>query len=344
LAQRRETSGLEGAVGSAVGSSVLLELVRVGCALCGSKDTTGAPCFEGYDVEFRTCANRFTFVQCAGCGHVYLSPRPREADFDRIYANYLTHNTSSAYHPSKLVAWAKRNLFDRPRMKEVLGRLGEGANVLEIGAGSGQQLRFVGEMLPHPVNLYANDVVFDPVAREDLRRRGVRILEGFVEKVDTSTRFDAIFGVHVIEHVTDPVAVFAWISAHLAPGGMLYLETPDTAAPARRIFKSNWGMTHFPRHFHLFSREKLAGLARDSGLEVVRHRATTSAPAWNMSIRNSLKMDALTKHRTPFEIFNYSNVFTLTLFTLLDMALMLAGLPTSTQQLVARRNGDAGRR
>lgn len=321
----------------------LLDLVRVGCALCGADDTTGAPRFEGYDIEFRTCSNRFTFVQCAQCGHLYLSPRPREADFDQIYANYLTHNTSSAYHPSKLVSWVKRHLFDGPRMKRVLDRLGEGANVLEIGAGAGQQLKFIGEMVPHPINLYANDVSFGPAARQDLEARGIRVLEGFIEKVDTPTRFDVIVGVHVIEHVIDPVSVFSWISAHLAPGGMLYLETPDTSAPAGRIFKDNWGMTHFPRHFHLFSREKLAGLARDAGLDIVRHGATTSAPAWNMSIRNALKMDAITKYRSPFEIFNYSNVFTLTLFTLLDTTLMLCGLPTSTQQLTAQKRDGAVR-
>ena len=98
-------------------------------------------------------------------------------------------------------------------------------------------------------------------------------------------------------------------------------------------------MTHFPRHFHLFSRATLAGLARESGLDIVRHGATTSAPAWNMSIRNSLKMDALTKHASVFEIFNYSNVVTLSFFTGVDLLLMLFGFPTSTQQLIARRPG-----
>ncbi len=325
-----------------VTSGPLLELVPVPCALCGSDRTCGAPRFEGYDVEFRTCGNRFRFVQCARCGHLYLSPRPKEADFDKIYANYLTHNTRSAYHPSRVVSWAKRNLFDRRRLKRVLDRLGEGANILEIGAGSGDQLLFVGEMIPYPVNLYANEVSLDPLARKALSSRGIRLLEGFIEKVETPVRFDAIIGVHVIEHVADPVAVFSWISAHLAPGGVLYFETPDTQAPASRIFGSNWGMTHFPRHFHLFSRRHLARLARDSGLEIVHHGATTSAPAWNMSIRNTLKMDALTRHRSPFEIFNYSNVFTLSLFTLLDTTLMLFGLPTSTQQLVAVKPSEGG--
>ena len=73
------------------------------------------------------------------------------------------------------------------------------------------------------------------------------------------------------------------------------------------------------------------------GLEVERHGSTTSAPAWNMSIRNSLGMDALTKHKSVFEVFNYSNVFTLSAFTALDLALMLVGLPTSTQKLIARK-------
>ena len=60
-----------------------------------------------------------------------------------------------------------------------------------------------------------------------------------------------------------------------------------------------------------------------------------------MSIRNALKMDALAKRRSPLDMFNYSNVFTLTLFTLLDVALMLCSLPTSTQQLVAAKKREA---
>ena len=91
-----------------------------------------------------------------------------------------------------------------------------------------------------------------------------------------------------------------------------------------------------------FSRAKLKELAVASGLEVVRHRATTSAPAWNMSIRNSLKMDALTKHDSIFEMFNYSNVGTLSFFTAVDLLLMLVGLPTSTQQLIARKPRTGG--
>ena len=99
-------------------------------------------------------------------------------------------------------------------------------------------------------------------------------------------------------------------------------------------------MTHFPRHLNLFSKKALATLATRNGLKVIKHSNTTSAPAWNMSIRNSLDMDALTKHKSIFEIFNYSNIFTLGAFTLLDIALLGLKIPTSTQQLMAQKVSD----
>ncbi len=327
-----------------IGSGIVLELEPVSCAVCGTDPASSKTVFEGHDIEFRTCDNAFSFVECAGCGHWYLALRPKEKDIDKIYANYLTQNKDSAYHPSGLVAWVKRNVFDKQRMKHVLRNLHDRSKVLEIGAGSGRQLEYFGEISPCPIELYANDICFDDATRKALRSKDIRLFEGAIENVETEARFDAIIGIHVIEHVIDPKAVFQWMSDHLAPGGVLYFETPDTAAPARYVFKDNWGMTHFPRHFHLFSRETLAALARRSGLEIVRHTATTSAPAWNMSIRNSMKMDALTRHHSVFEIFNYSNVLTLSFFTGVDLFLMLLGFPTSTQQLIARKPVMGGKR
>ena len=327
------TSGLSG---------VVLDLEPVDCAMCGTDPSRGTKVFQGHDIEFRTCDNAFSFLECRECGHWYLTPRPKQEDIGQIYANYLTLNDDSAYHPSGLVAWIKRNVFDKRRMKSVLSNLHESSKVLEIGAGSGRQLEFLGDMSPCPVELYANDIVFDDASRTALTAKNIRLVEGAIENVETNARFDAITSIHVIEHVVDPKAVFRWMSEHLAPGGVLYLETPDTNAPARYIFKDNWGMTHFPRHFHLFSRKILAELARESGLEILSHGATTSAPAWNMSIRNSMKMDALTKHKSIFEIFNYSNVVTLSFFTGVDLLLMLLGFPTSTQQLIARKPVTGG--
>ena len=209
--------------------------------------------------------------------------------------------------------------------------------MLDIGAGAGRLLRMIRRLSAKRLELFANEIEFDRPTRQRLEADGISMIEGPIEQATLTHRFDVITGIHVIEHVLDPRAVFAWIAAHLVPGGVLYFETPDASAFCGRLFGSRWGMTHFPRHINLFGKRQMAALAQGAGLQVVRQGNTTSAPAWNMSIRNSLGMDALSKHRSPLEMFNYSNVVTLGLFTVVDAVLLGLRIPTSTQTLVAVR-------
>jgi 2-polyprenyl-3-methyl-5-hydroxy-6-metoxy-1,4-benzoquinol methylase len=318
-----------------INSGVIVEVEDVNCAICGADKKN--PIYAGYDIEFRTCDNKFQFCQCLSCQHVYLSPRPSTKSLSKIYENYLTSNTSSAYYPSALIAWIKSNIFDRGRMRRVTAHLKEGSNILDIGAGAGRLLQLLQANVPHKVNLYANEVFFDEATKQTLRGQGIHLYEGLIDNYPSEIKFDLIIGIHVIEHVQNPKKVFCWILEHLNPGGILYFETPDFNAFIRKIFKDDWGMMHFPRHFNLFSKKHLALLGTESGLEILHHGNTTSAPAWNMSIRNMAKLDALTKHKSIFEVFNYSNVFTLGFFTLVDILLLFFKVNTSTQQMVAQK-------
>ncbi|MYA76187.1 MAG: class I SAM-dependent methyltransferase [Gemmatimonadetes bacterium] len=320
-----------------IGSGVDLDLVPVACAMCGIAETKPHPVFEGYDYEYRTCDNRFRFVACADCGHVYLSPRCKVQDLDRIYPDSLARSSATAYRVSGLARWLKRSVFDSTWMKKVLANLQDGSSILDIGAGSGSQLLFLAERSPKNTSFYANELKFDDHARESLLARGIEVLEGPIEGIDIKVRFDAIICIQVVEHVVNPREVMGWISAHLAPGGILFLETPDLNAPARFLFKSHWGALAFPRHFHLFSRKALADLAIDNGLEIDSHYGVSAAAAWTLSLRNRLGMSAATEHRGMLRIFGYKNVFMLTIFTLIDWILMLCGCSTSNQVLIARK-------
>lgn len=311
----------------------LLLLERVACCCCGGLE--GRPWRSGYDTEFKTCTNLFTFVRCASCSHIYLSERPRPEDIPVVYEGYLTSNRRSAYYPSQPVRWVKDNLFDRHRMRYVLRHLDQDSSVLDIGAGAGRLLRLLRQISKKRIHLYANDYIFDPVTRAELDADGIRLLEGPIDACLTDVRFDAVTAVHVIEHVAHPVRTLEWVAQHLRPRGVLYVETPDADALMGKIFGRRWGMLHFPRHFNLFTRAKLAQLATASGLTIIHQGNTTGAPAWNMSIHNLLGFDALTRAQSPLDIFDYSNVFTLSAFTLLDLILSSVGVTTSTQQLLA---------
>src|SRR5271169_546195 len=66
-----------------------ISLVDVSCVVCGAADAATEA--SGRDFEYDTVPDRFSFVRCRRCGHVYLTPRPSAADLPVIYpANYYS--------------------------------------------------------------------------------------------------------------------------------------------------------------------------------------------------------------------------------------------------------------
>ena len=323
-----------------IGSGVELDLVPVPCAMCGSAETKPRPVFEGYDYEYRTCDNRFRFVVCSDCGHVYLSPRVRMEDIDRIYpADYLPREMGCVYPDSITLRWVKQNIFERGWMRKVLADRNAGSRVLEIGAGSGSQLKYLYSISPVDIKLTANELGFPAQTRASLSALNIEMLEGPIEEVNTTAEYDVIISKHVIEHVIDPVRMFRWISGHLAPGGILYLETPDFGALTRRLFGTHWYATSYPRHFHLFSRGKIAELARYSGLEIVSQHAVVDANVWINSVRNRLAEATIGRHKLSVLVDPEKRAAT-RFFSLVDLFFVAIGFAGSVQAILARKPTD----
>ena len=325
-------------------SGIELSLVPVACAMCGSSDTEPRPVFEGYDYEYRTCDNRFRFVACSDCGHVYLSPRVRMEDIDRIYPrDYTVRVTEIEYPVFAPFRWLKLNVLDRGWNRKVIANLRAGSRVLDIGAGFGGNLTYLAELTPFPLELFANDLKFEPEARSYLSDRGVTLLEGPIEDVQCGERFDAIICQHVIEHVTDPGRLVRWISDHLAPGGVLYLETPDLNGLARFFFRNHWMALSTPRHFHLFSRKTLAACVRGCDLEISFHSAIVEASHWPGSLRIKLGMKPFAPRSTGllYSIISYDNFLTKSVFCMVDLLSIVLGLSTVSQALIARKPAAA---
>ncbi len=89
---------------------------------------------------------------------------------------------------------------------------------------------------------------------------------------DLAGPYDAVTLWDVIEHVPDPHAALVALRGTLAPGGLLFLSTPDTGARIARAMGARWHYLDPVQHIVLFDRENLGRMLRDAGFETVAVR------------------------------------------------------------------------
>jgi SAM-dependent methyltransferase len=305
----------------------------VRCALCGT--ARADPVATGRDFEYDTCPNEFRFVRCSGCGHLYLSPRPRVADLGAIYpANYYAFT-----HGGNPLVARLRRAWEGGKVRLYRDLVGEGPRrILDVGCGNGRFLALLRDFGCPEWQLVGIDL--DAEAVEQCRARGFEAHVGRVEEfAPAGPGFDAVIMLQLIEHVEDPVAICRRVHALLRPGGCFVVETPNLAGIDYRLFRRSWwGHYHFPRHWNLFSTASLRRMLEGAGFAVERSDQLISTSAWTISLHNWL-LD----HGWPGPVvrfFHYQNPLLLGVFVALDWTRARLGLETSNQRMIARR-GEA---
>lgn len=203
-----------------------------------------------------------------------LYPEPSKEDLARYYGeSYYTREGYQDYErqPSRLLdrirgrlAWRARaqNKRDAAFYKAWLGP--RSRRVLDVGCGGGGLLDEM-KALGHEVT----GVEPDEKAREGVRAKGHRILAGTgeapPEALDGET-FDLVCMVHALEHVFDPLLTLHNLVRLTKPGGLLYLEVPNTESVGAQNSGPAWYHSDAGRHLWYFTGASLARLAEKVGL------------------------------------------------------------------------------
>lgn len=329
------------------------EFVRDGCPLIATEDVGACPMCgesaeragtyaEGYDYELRTCANRWRFVRCsgAGCGHVWLNPRPAVGTLSTIYPPHYYAYAYAEKVPG--LALRVKNRLDARKFRGIVGALDRPArSFVDVGCGDGRYLKLMrGLGVPDSAN---HGLELDERVVASLRSQGFRAFNRRAEEceeiaagsIDVATMF------HVIEHVDDPQRVCDRVASWLSPGGVFAVETPNVESLDRRLFaRTYWGGYHIPRHWNLFSPGTLRAMLERAGLSLVATRYQTGHSFWMYSMHHVMRYHGASRPGLSRVFDPFGGVVSLpalAAFTAFDKARAMLGCRTSSMLMIARK-------
>jgi SAM-dependent methyltransferase len=240
------------------------------CAVCH------AP--VGQDAAVRLGKSHLTV--CSRCGSWTYFPRPTPEEQARI------HDDSEYFDHPYFELRRRVTPTQRRRCRDIFWRLSiacgftalRGQHLLDIGCDTGVFLRAAREefgVVPIGIDVSARAVAA-------AQQEGIEAYQTLLEEAPPHlTGLPLATAIDVIEHVPDPGAFLREVRSRLAPGGVVYVETPNIrsavyglgralsrimpgsgSAVIQRLFP--------PQHVQYFTPPSLNWLAREADLEVVR--------------------------------------------------------------------------
>jgi SAM-dependent methyltransferase len=147
------------------------------------------------------------------------------------------------------------------------------ANILEIGAASGQTLRWMRTIYPNAVTTGVE--INDAVAEELSRNADVAIIGGIDECLPRLKKYDLILLLDILEHLVDSANVLQSVRRLLQPGGQVVVSVPNIAHLSvtipllfRRQFNYREAGILDRTHLRFFVEDTAVGLMNAANLNV----------------------------------------------------------------------------
>jgi SAM-dependent methyltransferase len=208
------------------------------------------------DYNRRISGEEFSFYRCSGCGLVFLDPIPD--DLGRYYPrDYYAIPKDRAALRAVAQQWQQWKI-------DLVCSFKKGGALLEIGPAYG-----LFASLAQDAGFDVSVIEMDSDCCRFLRETvGLTVVQNpdTLEALDGLGKFDVITIWQVIEHLPRPWEVLRATAEHLAPGGVIIMDTPNPNAFQFGVLGKYWTHVDAPRHVTLIPASLLVDHAKAAGL------------------------------------------------------------------------------
>jgi len=200
----------------------------------------------------------FALIGCLKCGSAVADPYPNTEFMEKFYTQYKP-NTPAPKNGDKLTA--KHTKLIATLMKKTKGK-----RFLSVGCGYGFAAIAASEL---GLEAFGIDTEEKPVkiAKKSLSKDHFDLIS-LEDYAKAGHQADIIYIEHGTERSTDPNAFIEAAKKVLAPGGVLYLETPDGNHFMIPSNFTRWKLVKPPAILHYFSRKGVKSLLERHGFQV----------------------------------------------------------------------------
>ena len=231
------------------------------CGACGATGNTVCHRQRFIVPDGYPLPSEYNVVVCRRCGFVYADPAATQHDYDRFYCEWSKYDDSATATGSGVSPYddARLTLTATDIARALPSRA---ATILDAGCATGGLLTALRDQG------FTAVAGLDPSPRcaAACHERGFEAYVGSIASAPAHMpRFDCIVFSHVLEHVYDIPAFFRAARRLLAPGGYLYIETPDAARYGDYLYAPFQEFN--TEHINHFSARALENTGRHFGFE-----------------------------------------------------------------------------
>lgn len=241
---------------------------RVAAALAASL-LRARPCPVCGSTEHRHHANNgyFDYVRCAGCSLVFMNPC---YDLARVSEGFCGADELLMSYFRLMIRY-KGAVDDRRPAPECDGKLcdiwqfKQSGRLLDVGCS-------VGDFLHKAKHFFEVEGVEVNPHTAEVAARHFRVHRDYLDTLRLPAEYDVVTLNQILYGVPEPVALLRDIEAVLAPGGILYINTPNADSYAMATFGGRANHLYGYTSLNVFNRRALEAAAAAAGLEVVSFR------------------------------------------------------------------------